>query len=80
MGSGASATIIGVVGNVRFSSLEEDSGDGMRYYPYSQLPWGGASFVVRAQGNPYLFIEVLRRAITAADPTQTIFDISSLES
>ena len=80
MGSGASATIIGVVGNVRFSSLEEDSGDGMRYYPYSQLPWGGANFVVRAQGNPSLFTEVLRRAITAADPTQTIFDISSLES
>jgi predicted permease len=80
MGSGPSATIIGVVGNVRFSSLEEDSGDGMRYYPYPQLPWGGASFVVRAQGNPYLFTEVLRRAITAADPTQTIFDISSLES
>jgi predicted permease len=80
MGSGPSATIIGVVGNVRFSSLEEDSGDGMRYYPYSQLPWGGASFVVRAQGNPYLFTEVVRRAITAADPTQTIFDISSLES
>ena len=43
VGPGPSATIIGVVGNVRFSSLEEDSGDGMRYYPYSQLPWGGAS-------------------------------------
>ena len=80
VGPGPSATIIGVVGNVRFSSLEEDSGDGMRYYPYAQLPWGGASFVVRAQGNPYLFTEVLRRTITAADPTQTIFDISSLES
>ncbi len=80
VGPGPSATIIGVVGNVRFSSLEEDSGDGMRYYPYSQLPWGGASFVVRAQGNPYLLSEVLRRTITAADPTQTVFDISSLES
>jgi predicted permease len=78
--TGSWATIIGVVGNVRFSSLEEDSGDGMRYYPYSQLPWSGAGFVVRAQGNPYLLAPVLRRAITAADATQTIFDLSSLES
>ncbi len=80
VGSGPSATIVGVTGNVRFSSLEEDSGDGMRYYPYSQLPWGGATFVVRTQGNPYLLTQPLRRAITAADATQTIFDISSLES
>lgn len=80
MGPGTPTTIIGVVGNVRSSSLEEDSGDGMRYYPYSQLPWGGASFVVRTQGDPYLFTEVLRRAVTAADSTQTIFDIGSLES
>jgi hypothetical protein len=79
-GPGTPATIIGVVGNVRSSSLEEDSGDGMRYYPYSQLPWGAASFVVRTQGNPYLVAPVLRRAVTAADATQTIFDVSSLES
>ncbi len=80
LGPGTPATIIGVVGNVRSSSLEEDLGDGMRYYPYSQSPGIGASFVVRAQGNPYLLAPLLRRAITATDATQTIFDVNSLES
>jgi predicted permease len=74
------STIVGVVGNVRSSSLEEDTGDGMRYYPYSQYPNSAASFVVRTEGDPYQFAQIFQRAIMAADPTQTTFDISSLES
>jgi predicted permease len=74
------STIIGVVGNVRSDSLEEDTGDGMRYYPYAQRPNSVANFVVRTEGNPYLSTQILQRAITAADSTQTVFDISSLES
>jgi predicted permease len=74
------STIVGVVGNVRSSSLEEDSGDGMRYYPYAQYPNMVASFVVRTEGNPYLFAQILERAITTADSTQTAFDINALES
>lgn len=73
-------TIIGVVGNVRSSSLEEDTGDGMRYYPYSQQSNWAASFVLRTEGNPYLLAQSLRRAITTADSTQTIFDVNPLES
>ncbi len=74
------STIVGVVGNVRSSSLEEDTGDGMRYYPYAQYPNMAASFVVRTEGNPYLFTQIIERAITTADSTQTAFDISALES
>jgi predicted permease len=74
------ATIVGVVGSVRSSSLEEDTGDGMRYYPYSQVPNSGASFVARTDGNPYLVSQSLQHAITAADSTQTVFDVSPLES
>jgi predicted permease len=77
---GSLSTIIGVVGNVRVSSLEEDSGDGLRYYPAAQLPEGAVSFVLRTQGDPYVFTRALQRAIASADPTQTIFDISSLQS
>jgi len=73
-------TVIGVVGDVRFSSLEEDTGDGMRYYPYSQQSNWAASFVVRTDGNPYPLAPMLRRAITAADSTQTIFDVGPLQS
>ena len=74
------ATIIGVVGNVRSDSLEEDTGDGIRYYSYSQQPNWDASFVVRTEGNPDLFAPTLKRAVTAADSTQTVFETGSLQS
>jgi predicted permease len=74
------ATVIGVVGNVRSSSLEEDTGDGMRYYPYAQQSNWAASFVVRTGGNPDLFAQTLHRAVAAADSTQTIFEIGPLQS
>ena len=74
------STVVGVVGTVRSDSLEEDTSDGMRYYPYSQFPNSVASFVMRTQGEPYRLTNVLKRAIAAADPTQTAFDISTLDS
>jgi ABC-type antimicrobial peptide transport system permease subunit len=74
------ATIIGVVGNVRSDSLEEDTGDGIRYYSYSQQPNWDASFVLRTEGNPDLFTPTLKRAVTAADSTQTVFETGSLQA
>ena len=38
------STVIGVVGNIRSNSLEEDTSDGRRYYPYSQSSNMAADF------------------------------------
>lgn len=74
------AEVIGVVADVRPDSLEEDVSDGMRYYPYAQSDNPMANFVVRTDGDPGLQAAAIQRAVAAADPTQTIFDISTLES
>lgn len=74
------AEVVGVVADVRPDSLEEDVSDGMRYYPYSQTTNPMANFVVRTDGDPNRLISSMQRAIAAADPAQTAFDISTLES
>lgn len=74
------STVVGVVADVRPDSLEEDVSDGMRYYPYSQEANGLASFAVRTDGDPLALTTALNRAIAAADPAQTAFDVSTLES
>ncbi len=74
------ATIVGIVGDVRPDSLEEDVSDGMRYYPYSQVAAGMASFAVRTDGDPLALASALNRAIAAVDPAQTAFNVGTLES
>jgi predicted permease len=72
--------VVGVAADVRPDSLEEDVSDGMRYYPISQGPNVMANFVVRTDGDPLALTSALSRAITAADPAQTAFNIGTLES
>ena len=74
------STIVGVVGDVRSSSLEEDTSDGMRYYPYAQVPNQMANLVVRTDGNPYQLTEAVKHAVVTADATQTAFQTEALAS
>jgi predicted permease len=72
--------VVGVAADVRPDSLEEDVSDGMRYYPISQGPNVMANFVVRTDGEPLALTSAMNRAIAVADPAQTAFGISTLES
>ena len=72
--------VVGVAADVRPDSLEEDVSDGMRYYPISQGPNVMANFVVRTDGDPLALTSAMNRAIAVADPAQTAFGISTLES
>jgi hypothetical protein len=72
--------VVGVVGDVRVSSLEEDTSDGMRYYPYAQGQHDRAAFVVRSDGDPASLIGTLKRGIAAVDPAQTMADTGTLEA
>lgn len=74
------STVIGEVGDVRPDSLEQDSGEGMRYYPYSQFPNPYTRFLIRADKDPDQLAKALKLAVSSADPTQTAFNISLLES
>ena len=72
--------VIGVVGHVRLDSLAEDTGKGIVYQDYAQSPVPMADFVVRTNQDPYALQETLQRSVAAIDPTQTVFNIDTLQS
>jgi predicted permease len=74
------ATVIGVVRNVRGSSLEDDSADGMRYYAYAQVDDAGANFVVRTEGNAEALTATLKEAVRVTDPSQAVSTVTTEES
>ena len=83
MSSGGAArwsTVIGVVRNIRCSSLEEDTADGMRYYSFAQVTNATANFVARTNGDPTGLAVSLQEAVRAADPSQAVSTITSEET
>lgn len=66
------AVVVGVVATVRLSSLEEDTSDGMRYYPFAQGTGGSANFLVRTGGDPAQMAAALKRAVASVDGSQAV--------
>jgi predicted permease len=74
------ATIVGVVATVRLSSLEQDTSDGMRYYPIAQGDGPRADFLVRTNGDPNRMAPVLQRAVAAVDSSQAVSTLVPVET
>src|SRR5581483_392582 len=74
------ATVIGVVATVRLSSLEEDTSDGMRYFPFAQGDGPGADFLVRTNGDPNQMAPVLKRAVAEVDSSQAVSTLVPVET
>ncbi len=79
-GSNEPAVVVGVVGSVRLSSLEEDTSDGMRYYPFAQGISGAAEFLVRVDGDPQRMAPAMLKAVAAADGSQAVATIVPVET
>ena len=78
--SGNTAEVIGVVSNIRTASLEADTSDGMRYYPFAQADNTEADFVVRTIASAAEMAPVLKRAVTEANSSQAVSEVVSLET
>ncbi len=75
----ATRTIVGVVENVRLTSLLEDPPPEL-YAPYAQSGAGSITFVVRTQGPPAAILPSLNNETWRVDPTQVIYHAGTLES
>lgn len=72
--------IVGVVGNVRFTSLEEEPKPEY-FLPYSQMPEGRTAFVLRAPSAAPGALDVpLRGAVRETDPNQPVVSIRQMQS
>ena len=74
------STVVGVVSDVKDSKLDAPP-DPQIYMPFVHVPLGqGISLVARAITAPGTIAPTMRTAIAALDPTQSTYDVRTLET
>ena len=71
-------TIVGVVGDVKQTTLDEES-VAQVYVPVSQMGYPGLAIVVRTKGDPLALVSAVKQAVHAADPGATLNDIRTMQ-
>lgn len=71
-------TVVGVVGDVKVTGLDEAIRP-VLYYPFRQLPSMGTNLVVRTSADPSALAGTLRNEIRALEPETAIFNVRSME-
>jgi predicted permease len=70
--------VVGIVGNVKHHAAEGEVGVEF-YYPVTQWPAATSYYVVRTEGDPESFLNVIRRTIVAAEPNAAIASVKTVE-
>jgi putative ABC transport system permease protein len=72
--------IVGVVGDVRHSGLDEEAGPEF-YVPLTQVPISDMALVVRAKnGDPATLAPALRQVVREIDKDQPLFEVRTMNS
>jgi putative ABC transport system permease protein len=72
-------TIVGVVGNVKYGGLDEETPAEI-YLPYDQQPVDAFTVAVRSSGDLVALVPALRREVAALDPSLPLANINSLDN
>ena len=73
-----SREIIGVVGDVKHSALDTESGAEM-YVPYLQKPLPFMGLVIRTASEPAQLTNAVRGEVLAVDPSQPVYDVKTMQ-
>jgi putative ABC transport system permease protein len=76
-GRNGAKTIVGVVGNVRYSGLDEGPPAEI-YVPYAQQSVGSMTIVVKSPTDPATLVPVLRRGVASLDPMLPLANVKPL--
>jgi putative ABC transport system permease protein len=72
--AGPAYEIVGVVGDVKHTSLADDVRPAL-YTPMSQAPWGRGTLVLRGTGDAATLAAAVRREVAALDPTLAVAEV-----
>ncbi|HEX4166778.1 MAG TPA: ABC transporter permease [Bryobacteraceae bacterium] len=73
------ATIVGIVGHVKQSSLAADAGRGVRYFSLFQQPEPEVFLVARGTTSAAHLSQAIRNSVHAIDPSQAVFDLKTMD-
>jgi putative ABC transport system permease protein len=71
------AEIIGVVGNVRYDSLIDESPPAV-YFPHPDLTYPFMTLVIRTDGEPSAIAPAVQREIRSLEPNQPVSDVRTM--
>jgi len=71
------AEIIGVVGNVRYDSLIDESPPAV-YFPHPDLTYSFMTLVIRTDGEPSAIAPAVQREIRSLEPNQPVSDVRTM--
>lgn len=71
------STVVGVVGHVRYRTLEAQSRVQL-YWPYAQDPWPFVSLAVRTSQEPRSLANAVKREVLAIDPDLPIHTVRTM--
>ena len=71
-------TIIGVVGDVKSSSLDTDPETEL-YIPFAEQPASSVGLVLRSSGDPQLLVANIKTAVREIDPNQPISQVATMQ-
>ncbi|HWO02793.1 MAG TPA: ABC transporter permease, partial [Blastocatellia bacterium] len=74
---GISREIVGVVTDVKNSTLDAESGLEI-YEPYLQFPWSFMAIAVRTAADPLSLAPAVRSEILAVDKAQPVYDVKTM--
>jgi len=72
-------TLVGVIGNVKYSGLQAAPDDSV-YRPLRQQGWPVLFLVARTSGDPDALASILKREIATVDPAVTVSSATTLDS
>ncbi len=73
-----SGTVVGIVGDVRAGSMEDEF-EPTLYWPYPQFPQAFNTLVVRTAGTPESMIATVKSRVWQVDPDQPIGAVKTME-
>ncbi|MEK6301909.1 MAG: ABC transporter permease [Acidobacteriota bacterium] len=77
-GKDVAASIVGLVGDVKHNSLDEESASQI-YVSFAQNPFIFATLVVRTQGEPMSMANAVRSAVWSVDKDQPVWKVRTVE-
>jgi putative ABC transport system permease protein len=72
-------TVVGVVGDSKHDSLEEESRDKI-YVPFGQYPHIFGALAIRTEGDPMNYTQAIRTAVWRVDKDQSVWKVRTMES
>ena len=79
LGQDGLATIVGVARDLKYAAIDADAAPEV-FFHYADAPVSSITLVMRVDGDPIAAAPAIRTALSTIDPTQSFYDIKTMEA